>query len=286
MWQKFLKAVPMPLVIITKDGGRLMQANDAARGYFGAKLAAGSTLLADYFNRRDWDKLISILDSAGEVWGFESRIRLADGVERDVILAATTVEITDAETILTLFADITSRKQLEALMKRMAHTDPLTGLPNRISFFARAADEIYRARRYERPLSVFMIDIDYFKRVNDTYGHEAGDSTLKAFAQLCCEWIRQQDTMARLGGEEFGVLLPETDVASALALADRLRAVAEGLRIGNSSDHLTISIGVSEVLPDETTADAALSRADQALYSAKRAGRNLAVLYKDVESVL
>jgi diguanylate cyclase (GGDEF)-like protein len=124
-----------------------------------------------------------------------------------------------------------------------------------------------------------MVDIDVFKRINDTLGHEGGDLALKAFADLCRTWIRRQDIVARLGGDEFGLLLPETDASSALALADRLRADVEDLRIDRLLKPMTVSIGVSEVLQGETGVDVALSRADQALYAAKRSGGNRALLY-------
>lgn len=283
MLQKILKAIPTPLVIADKESGRLIQVNDAARVYFGTDLLKGSLQAENYIGRRDLARLITRLRVDGQVAGFETQIRLPDGSARDVLLEATTVLVAGTEGILTIFVDITSRKELEGIMEKLANTDPLSGLANRARFFAVAVEEIRRAERYERPLAVFMVDIDLFKRINDTHGHETGDQVLKAFAKLCRGWVRSQDTVARLGGEEFGFLLPETDAPSALAMADRLRSAVEGLRTHRLQAPITISVGVSEVRPGESTVDAALSRADQALYAAKRAGRNRALLFDCAE---
>lgn len=283
MLQKILKAIPVPLVIISKDGGKLIQANDAASDYFGADLLRNPLKIEDYIDHHDWVRLVLGLRTEGQVAGFETRLHLPNTSTRDVLLEATTVTISGAEAVLTVLVDITHRKEVETVMKRLANTDPLSGLPNRARFFTAAMDEIKRAKQYDQPLAVFMADIDFFKHINDTYGHNAGDSALKAFARLCRTWIRHQDIVARLGGEEFGFLLPETDIASALALADRLRMAVEDLQIDRLPKPMTISIGVSEVCPGETTIDAALSRADQALYAAKRTGRNRAVRYDFVE---
>jgi diguanylate cyclase (GGDEF)-like protein len=283
MLQKILKAIPAPLVILSKDGGKLIQANDAACSYFGADLLHNPLKIEDYIDHHDWAKLVLELRAEGQVAGFETQLHLPNRSARDVLLEATTVTISGAEAILTVLVDITHRKEVETVMKRLANTDPLSGLPNRAHFFAVAVDEIKRAKQFDLPLAVFMADIDFFKHINDTYGHNTGDSALKAFARLCRTWIRRQDIVARLGGEEFGFLLPETDIASALALADRLRMAVEDLQIDRLPKPMTISIGVSEVCPGETTIDAALSRADQALYAAKRTGRNQVVRYDFVE---
>jgi diguanylate cyclase (GGDEF)-like protein len=283
MLQKILQAVPTPLLIVAKDSGRLIETNAAASDYFGADLEEGPLEIESYVDHRDWVRLAVELNANSQVAGFEIRLRLPDGSTKDVLLGATTVSVAGHEAILTVFVDITRRKEVEVVLKRLAHTDSLSHLPNRARFFAVAVDEIKRAERYKRPLSVFMVDIDFFKRINDTYGHNVGDLTLKSFAELCRSWVRTQDIVARLGGEEFGFLLPETDASNALVMADRLRAAVEDMKVDKLPKSITVSIGVSEVRPGETTVDAALSRADKALYAAKRAGRNRAALYNCVE---
>jgi diguanylate cyclase (GGDEF)-like protein/PAS domain S-box-containing protein len=283
MLQKIVKAIPTPLLIVAKDGGRLIQANDAACDYFGSDLLGNPPEIESYFDRRDWNKLTLRLRADSQVTGFEARLSFPDGSEKHVLLEATTVAVDGVEAILAVFVDITQRKEVETMMKRLANTDPLSRLPNRSRFFSAAVEEIKRAERYKRPIAVFMVDIDFFKRINDTYGHEAGDQALKTFAELCRTWVRHQDIVARLGGEEFGFLLPETKTSCALVLANRLRAAVEGLHIDRLPKPMTISIGVAEVQHGETTVDAALSRADQALYAAKKAGRNRAILYDAAE---
>jgi diguanylate cyclase (GGDEF)-like protein/PAS domain S-box-containing protein len=269
-----LQAVPAPMIIADRKDGRILQANEAARGYFGERLLRQTRAVQASIEGRDLRKLVKALEAGGRVDGFETRLRLADGVVRAVLLSATTAEVDSVEAVLVALTDITERKEMEAHLKRLASTDPLTGLVNRARFFALADDEIRRAQRYGRPLAVIMADIDHFKRFNDTYGHRAGDRALEGFAGLCRTLVRAQDTVARLGGEEFGLLLPETDADQALGLAHRLRTAVAGMHLGNLPAPITISIGISQLFAGETTVDAALSRADQALYAAKRSGRN------------
>lgn len=281
--RKIIQAVPAPLMITSKDSGKLIQANEAACDYFGTDLLKGSLKIEDYISRRDWAKLAQKLRADGQAEGIEIELHFPNGVARDALAATKTVAIAGTEAVLTVLIDITRRKEYEAIMEKLANTDPLSGLPNRARFFAVAEEEIGRAQRYKRPLAVFMVDIDHFKRINDTYGHDVGDSALRAFADLCRGWVRHQDIVARLGGEEFGILLPETDEANSFGLAERLRAAVENLRIEGLAASIAISIGISEIRPGETTVDAALSRADQALYAAKRSGRNRTVSFHGVE---
>ena len=163
-------------------------------------------------------------------------------------------------------------------MERLSSEDPLTGLHNRRYFERAAAVELDRARRHKRPLSAVMMDIDHFKAVNDTHGHAGGDDVLVAVAAACLSGIRAHDLHARYGGEEFCFLLPDTDLTQAAALAERLRASVSGLSLsaGGRSLHVTASFGVAETGDDESVA-ALLGRADDALYEAKRRGRDRVV---------
>lgn len=283
MLQKIVLAAPTPLIITDKANGRLLQANDAAGECFGPGLRDGSLKFEDCINPRDQAKLAERLRLSGQIEDCEIRLCLPDGAVKDMLVAATNVSIGDEEAVLTILVDITRRKEYVELMESLANTDTLCGLANRAHFFSIAAEEIKRAKRYSRPLAVCMVDIDYFKRINDTFGHEAGDLVLKSIASLFRAWVRCQDTIARLGGEEFGILLPETEASSALALVDRLRQSVEEMRVKGVPVPITISVGVSDVLPGETTVDAALSRADQAMYAAKRSGRNRALPYEDAQ---
>jgi diguanylate cyclase (GGDEF)-like protein len=174
------------------------------------------------------------------------------------------------------------RKQLESRLQRLATTDPLTGADNRRSFGERASMELARSRRYQRPLSLLMLDLDHFKAVNDRFGHAVGDEVLRTFAQVCRETLRDADVFARMGGEEFAVLLVETSAGRASLVAERLRANVARLAIptpGATSDavSVTVSAGAATANEDDETLDALLARADDALYRAKRAGRDRVV---------
>jgi diguanylate cyclase (GGDEF)-like protein len=166
-------------------------------------------------------------------------------------------------------------------VERLSMTDPLTGLNNRRSFDIAARQNVRVAIRHKRPLSVLMLDIDFFKRVNDTYGHAAGDKVLVKIAHVCQQHIRSTDLLARFGGEEFCFLLPETNAKSAHLLADHLRTAisAIGFEANGQSFSVTASVGISECSGEDDSLESLLERSDEALYSAKQAGRNCVVIW-------
>ncbi|GAB2919142.1 hypothetical protein GCM10027181_17920 [Rheinheimera gaetbuli] len=167
---------------------------------------------------------------------------------------------------------------------QMATTDLLTGLSNRRAILQRAQTEIRRASRYHKDLAVLMLDIDHFKQINDQFGHAAGDKVLIEFAALCQQSIRDTDLAGRYGGEEFFILLPEIDLKTAILSADRIRIkVAEHRFVLNDGSSLTVScsIGIAMYLPEQDDLDKLLLRADQALYQAKRQGRNRCCVQHD-----
>jgi diguanylate cyclase (GGDEF)-like protein/PAS domain S-box-containing protein len=174
------------------------------------------------------------------------------------------------------FRDITARKQTETTLRDLASRDPLTGVANRRHFFERAAEEFARSRRYKRPLSILMLDIDHFKPINDRYGHQRGDEVLKVLCGMSKTRLRDVDLLARIGGEEFTVLLPETDAEGARIVAERLREFVAGLKVETEGAEIrwTISIGLAALLPSDTSSEDCLRRADKALYRAKDGGRN------------
>jgi diguanylate cyclase (GGDEF)-like protein len=274
MLQSLLRAVPAPLVILARGTGELIQANDAARAYFGQEVLEKPHALAQCFEPGELSRLAVGGRACGLVAERERRLHLPDGSCRDVLLVTSSTELAGGEAVLAIVVDITTRKEMEQQLKRLASTDPLTGLANRVRFFALAAEELRRMQRYERPLAALMVDIDHFKHINDEHGHEAGDLALRTFGALCRTLVREADVVGRIGGEEFALLLPETGQERARALAERLRGAVEGLRDAGLCCPMTVSIGVAGVLPGEVSVEAALSRADAALYEAKRAGRN------------
>ncbi|WP_338764965.1 diguanylate cyclase [Massilia sp. METH4] len=166
-------------------------------------------------------------------------------------------------------------------LEQLATTDPLTGIANRRHMTERIAAELERACRFRHPLSVLMVDIDLFKRINDTHGHETGDRAIVAVANLLTVSLRAIDTAARFGGEEFVVLMPETEEGVAALAAERLRMAASMLRVRTEDGGevgLTISIGVTSLV-DGDTPSALLLRSDKAMYRAKQAGRDRVVRY-------
>ena len=174
------------------------------------------------------------------------------------------------------FRDITERKRTEAALRVLAEQDPLTGVANRRVFFQRGCQELARMRRHGRPLSLIALDIDHFKGINDRHGHAIGDSVLKRFCEICRGALRDSDLLARLGGEEFGVILPETPLDGALVLAERLCQAVSRAPLLADGLHLcyTVSAGVTALACHDSCIDESLRRADEALYHAKRMGRN------------
>jgi len=169
---------------------------------------------------------------------------------------------------------------MQRQLERLATTDSLTGALNRGRFMARAADEVMRSLRYGRALSAIMLDIDHFKKINDTHGHATGDEAIRSVVRVCRSLVRGADILGRLGGEEFAILLPETPPQGAVLLAERLRralAVTEVRIPGGVGVTFTVSVGVSALRPGEEAVSALLARADEALYRAKNGGRNRVV---------
>ena len=177
---------------------------------------------------------------------------------------------------VTIATDITEQKRAETELRRLATSDPLTGAANRRFLLERADAEWVRSRRYGRPLAVLMLDIDHFKRINDTHGHPVGDEALRALTAAIGTRLRNNDLLGRLGGEEFMVLLPETGLRGAQAMAERLRAEIAAIRIETARGPLsfTASFGVAVCIDADGSFERGLARADAALYAAKRSGRN------------
>lgn len=174
---------------------------------------------------------------------------------------------------------LVQNEEIRRGLESLANKDGLTGLMNRRHFMQSAEVELHRAQRYRRPVTVAMADLDFFKKLNDTYGHAAGDAVLKVFAERVREALRQSDLVCRYGGEEFAFLFPEISTTETIKLAERLRAscadndvlLADGRRVT-----VTVSIGLADA--SECPIEVALRHADEALYEAKRQGRNRVVI--------
>jgi len=178
---------------------------------------------------------------------------------------------------------IENRRAYEEL-ERQAYSDYLTGLANRRHFFEQAELELARVLRYGGELSVLMLDVDHFKRANDTYGHQVGDIVLQTLSEICLSTLRKNDIVGRIGGEEFAVLLPDTGREDAMDAAERLRAALAAANVPLSGDQplrFTASFGVATLCGKDANIDILLNKADQALYRAKGEGRNRVCMYWD-----
>jgi diguanylate cyclase (GGDEF)-like protein len=208
--------------------------------------------------------------------------------DRNIIIALT-VGTTCIVICIVLFFTIRLMRQLQEAHRKIAElvvTDDLTGLANRRHFFERLDAEIDRATRYGNNLSLIMIDIDHFKRVNDTYGHPAGDIVLAEVARLLCANIRTSDLVARYGGEEFAVLIPALNAAEACLAAEKLRVIIEvnSIALEGPPLNVTVSCGVADLQSVKhypaSLKDNLIRGADKSLYQAKANGRNQVVTYK------
>ncbi|MEL6346179.1 MAG: diguanylate cyclase [Myxococcota bacterium] len=200
------------------------------------------------------------------------RMRRRDGDWIWLEMAFNAAWTEDGEKLIVVSRDVSRQHALEQELLALIQQDPLTGLLNR-----RAAFEALHSFPYtpDRPLTMAILDLDHFKRINDTYGHPAGDQALKVFAELLRDNLRGSDLMARIGGEEFMILLPGANPEAARMVVDRIREKLSALRIhtGTSVFQITVSVGQATMLPQDTP-DSLYQRADRALYEAKAKGRN------------
>ena len=263
-------------IIILDNKNRVAEINAAAQGFLDVteKEAIGKSA-AELFER-----FPDLLDQLEEQSPAHAEISIMTPTERlyfdmttSPVIHKSGIQLGRAVTL----RDATERMKLRAEVERLATTDPLTGLLNRRHFFQTGELEVKRSVRYERPLALLTLDIDFFKKVNDAYGHTVGDKALKALAASLCDRFRQTDVVGRYGGEEFVVLLPETEKSDALKIAERIRLWVSSLsiRAEDSTFNITLSIGVSALgdVESKTLSDL-LNAADAALSRAKNNGRN------------
>lgn len=205
---------------------------------------------------------------------YEFHFLRRDGEIRQVLCSTTMVPGT-RRSIASLM-DISEHKRLETELRTLATTDYLTGIYNRRTVMELGRQEYERARRYNEPLSLLMLDIDHFKLVNDSHGHAAGDDALCSLVTSCIECLRGHDILGRMGGEEFLLILPHTNLSEALQVAERLRQRVTELPVihENATFNITVSIGVSQLEFVDTSIEGIIRRADAALYRAKQRGRN------------
>lgn len=276
--------------LLGPDGvGRFLYASRSSMVIYGATpeaLAISDTAAFGVIHpddRHDVKAAIEVSAATLSHWHCEYRVCHPHGHELWVEGLATPERLEDGSVLWHGYiTDISDRKRLqleleasEARFRRLATVDMLTGAPNRRHFMHCLDAELARVKRHGARTCLVMFDADHFKRVNDTFGHGAGDEVLRALVATGQQQLRAPDILGRLGGEEFAVLLPDTSLEGALALAERFRQAVVDLRVaaGDASIRLTISLGVVALSTQDST-DSAMERADKALYRAKARGRN------------
>jgi len=207
---------------------------------------------------------------------FEALVLQKSQKELPVEVSLSSVNIDNKWIAIGIIRDISQRRALERKLRQMATHDTLTGLINRREIMQQLHHEILRFHRYHSPITLFFIDIDHFKSINDKYGHQIGDDTLVDCANKMHSLMRENDIVGRYGGEEFLVILPETPVGKAYELAERLRSnISHKSNVENKMvPYYTISIGIAELHDDKMSIDAFINLADMAMYKAKQSGRN------------
>lgn len=275
-----------PGICVVNVAGQIVHVNQSCCELFGyarpTLLESNFDLLIDPERRVAMQHLHDEVLRGNTVHPFETTLLHANGTPVWIQLASNRLRFGAANFRVISLVDITQRKRLEQSLQVLATTDSLTGLANRRHFLEQSRNAVLRGRRTGKLPAVVMIDLDHFKRINDTYGHSTGDRVLIEFALSCERGLRKSDVLGRLGGEEFALLLPEVSAEAALDTAERLRCTLAALTVSaaDSSLHFSASFGVAEVAEGEGTVEAALHRADIALYHAKRSGRNRVAVYK------
>ncbi|WP_051092896.1 EAL domain-containing protein [Methylobacterium sp. 77] len=287
LFETMFKAVPIPIVVSRLDDGRIVDANDAATRFFGLE---GGALLTQYRTRdlldRKARRLIQAeLDRNGSANDIEIRLGTLGGVRRDAIISAVTVDVEGSTRIISSLVDMTSRKAVEERIRLAAQHDVLTGLPNRALFQTTLDAALSAAEASGRRVGLILIDLDAFKEVNDTLGHDAGDALLKEVARRLGNAIGQQDLVARLGGDEFVIIAACEDdhhqpsrrihvLSQAI-----LEVLSPAMAVSGRAVSPRASLGLA-LFPEHAANPADLfTNADLALYAAKAAGRNRATLF-------
>ncbi|MBI3432452.1 MAG: diguanylate cyclase [Hydrogenophilales bacterium] len=279
--QNAIDMLPSPIFIKDADC-RYIACNRAFESYIGLPRTriVGATVhdvapaeLAAIYEKADRD-----LMAAGGTQIYETNVRYADGSVHDVIFYKSVFCRADGQPdgISGVILDITERKNMENELAQAAREDFLTGAVNLRTFYELADQEFARFKRTGEAFSLLVLDLDRFKTINDTLGHEGGDDALRKFVQIVTANLREQDIFARAGGDEFRLLLPGTPQDGAIVLAEKIRGEVNrvSLQAPNGSVTLSMSAGLCRCHPDDTGIDDIVRRADAALYEAKAAGRN------------
>jgi len=284
-----IQSSPFPIIISALKDDRLVLVNDKACSLFNIdKNNIKQFRTEQYFvdpNARK--ELLHKLSMSPSIEGFQAILRKPGTQEAFWLdISATVMDYENEIVLYSAFKDITAQKKHEQDLFEKAVLDPLTGCYNRRQFQELALKEIRQAWRYNTQFCLMMMDIDHFKSVNDTHGHAFGDEVLKMMARVCKQTLRESDIFARFGGEEFIVLLTQTDLNGGAIVAERLRQNIEACSVPLPTEEMfkfTVSIGVvGSNCSDDL--EELIKRADDALYFAKEHGRNQVRVYGEKEN--
>ncbi len=282
-YRVMVEHAPFTIIITSYTDGTVLYINPKAAQTFGIDqtYAQGKPALNYYAKTEDRQIFLEALAHQGYIHNFEVILKTAMGQPFWANVSATLIEFGQQPAIFTALLDVSDRKTMESQLQQMAMTDDLTGLFNRRHFTRQGGKELVLAQQSQRPYALILLDIDHFKIINDTHGHQAGDDVLKTLAKVIGQNVREADTVGRWGGEEFAVLLPNTDGEAAAPLAERLRHSVEAIPyvVNGQALAITVSLGVASLWAITDTLDTLLSRADQAMYAAKQQGRNQVMIY-------
>lgn len=279
--KKVLAALPVPYLLSSVDTGMLLEVNDHACRKLNLRQDEVQNIHANdiYASPEKRNEILETLEEHELVSNAEIELKKTTGEVFTTLYSATPLQLGEENVFFVAFSDITERKEMEKALEEAARTDYLTGTLNRRSFSGRALDERHRADRNNHSLCLFMLDIDHFKKINDTYGHDVGDDALKELVKLVEQNLRTSDAFGRVGGEEFIILLPETDMEGAWILAERVRTSIEENELEMSTGRklrMTVSGGLAEWTQDQSYEEV-LKQVDECLYKAKHSGRNCVV---------
>lgn len=278
-------------IVVTDANGVILDVNQMfseVTGYSHDE-SVGQTLRILKSGRHDllfyedmWRSLKNKYQWHGEIWN-----RRKNGEIYPEMLTISAVRGTDGKTrqYVGLFSDITELKKYELQLEKLAHYDPLTGLPNRALLSDRLQLAMAQSIRRKLHIAICYLDLDGFKQVNDQYGHHTGDQLLIALTQRMSQMLREADTLARIGGDEFVAILPDlSDFNASLVIADRLiNEVSRPVQLGDLVIQVSVSIGITFYPQDAViSADQLLRQADHAMYEAKSAGKNCYCVFEDL----
>lgn len=293
--QQVLTALPDPLFVITESGqyAAVIGGDDPDLYHDGGGLAGRSLYSVLPPDRARWfmaqvksvlvqqsPRTVEYCLAGDEVEGLDASAGPAGTLWFEGRVAPLPFRIEGEAAVVWIARNVTQRHDMEEELRRIGEIDDLTGACTRHVLFNALQQRFQEFRRYRQPLSLLMFDIDLFKTVNDNHGHVVGDRVLQAVCELCREHLRESDLFCRFGGEEFLILLPQTEIEEAKVTADRLRKAVSGLSIQLDELALgvTISLGIACFSPSDERYESIIQRVDRALYAAKRQGRNRVVV--------